>query len=132
MNTYVIFNTEDGKVSSCHSCDSVDSVLPLVLDGQSYIDITDAGIPNTQDIFNYFVNKDLALEPLPPDPTAQWVLVRTRRNGLLLASDWTDTYSAPARLGQELYAAWQDYRQALRDVTDQPDPFNIVWPTPPQ
>jgi hypothetical protein len=26
---------------------------------------------------------------------------------------------------------WAAYRQALRDVTLQPDPFNIVWPTPP-
>ena len=27
--------------------------------------------------------------------------------------------------------AWRTYRQQLRDVTSQPDPFNIVWPTPP-
>lgn len=61
----------------------------------------------------------------------QWADVRTQRNRLLLESDWTDTYSAPTRLGQTLYAAWQTYRQALRDVTQQPDPFNITWPQPP-
>ena len=27
---------------------------------------------------------------------------------------------------------WLDYRQALRDITKQPDPMNIDWPTPPQ
>lgn len=61
----------------------------------------------------------------------QWAAVRTQRNRLLLESDWTDTYSAPTRLGETLYSNWQTYRQALRDVTLQPDPFNITWPTPP-
>jgi hypothetical protein len=60
-----------------------------------------------------------------------WAAVRTQRNRLLLESDWTDTYSAPTRLGQTLYSSWQTYRQALRDVTLQPDPFNITWPQPP-
>jgi hypothetical protein len=63
----------------------------------------------------------------------QAALVRDQRNNLLAESDWTDTASAPTRLGQELYDQWQTYRQALRDVTAQPGyPFNIVWPTPPQ
>lgn len=60
-----------------------------------------------------------------------WATVRTQRNQLLAASDWTDTFSAPARLGQTLYGSWQTYRQALRDVTQQPDPFNITWPQAP-
>jgi hypothetical protein len=56
-----------------------------------------------------------------------------KRQALLEASDWTDTVSAPARLGQALYQSWQTYRQELRDVTNQPGyPNNIVWPTPPQ
>ena len=51
----------------------------------------------------------------------------------LLDSDWTDTASAPTRLGQTLYAQWQTYRQALRDVPTQSGyPVNVVWPTPPQ
>jgi hypothetical protein len=28
--------------------------------------------------------------------------------------------------------SWAIYRQALRDITNQADPFNITWPTPPQ
>jgi hypothetical protein len=59
--------------------------------------------------------------------------VKTQRNIFLQASDWTDTASAPARLGQEMYQNWQTYRQELRDVTSQSGyPFNVVWPTPPQ
>jgi len=58
---------------------------------------------------------------------------RSQRNALLAMSDWTDTLSAKNRLGQELYDQWQTYRQALRDITDQPDyPRNVIWPTPPQ
>jgi hypothetical protein len=26
---------------------------------------------------------------------------------------------------------WKEYRQALRDVTLQDDPFNIIWPDEP-
>lgn len=60
-----------------------------------------------------------------------WSEVRAERNRRLAASDWTDTYSAPARLGQALYDQWQAYRQALRDITNQADPFNIEWPEIP-
>lgn len=56
---------------------------------------------------------------------------RAQRNQLLETSDWTDTLSAQTRLGPK-YAEWQSYRQALRDITDQPGfPLDIVWPTPP-
>ena len=63
---------------------------------------------------------------------AQWRVVREERNRLLEASDWTDTLSARTRLGSERYEAWQVYRQLLRDVTLQSDPYAIVWPEPPQ
>lgn len=60
----------------------------------------------------------------------QWQEVKAKRNQLLQESDWTDTYSASTRLSN--YNAWQDYRQALRDVTNQTDPFNILWPVTPK
>lgn len=57
---------------------------------------------------------------------------RNKRDRALAESDWTDTASAPARLGEK-YDDWQSYRQALRDVTDQPGfPLDVVWPTPPE
>jgi hypothetical protein len=43
-------------------------------------------------------------------------------------SDWTDTLSARARLGEERFAAWQTYRQVLRGITLQEDPYAIDWP----
>jgi hypothetical protein len=60
----------------------------------------------------------------------QWVLVRSIRDRLLGESDWTDTASAPARLGA-MHGVWQSYRQALRDISTQANPFLIQWPTKP-
>lgn len=55
-----------------------------------------------------------------------------RRDRLLSESDWTDTVSAQARLGDQ-YSVWQAYRQALRDITSQPGyPINIEWPQRPE
>ena len=59
-------------------------------------------------------------------------VARSRRQQLLLDSDWTDTLSAPGRLGEALYQEWQSYRQHLRDITEQPGfPMTIDWGTPP-
>lgn len=60
-------------------------------------------------------------------PEIQWDIVRADRNQRLQACDWTQL----ADIAAETKALWEPYRQALRDVTNQPDPFNIVWPTPP-
>jgi hypothetical protein len=59
--------------------------------------------------------------------------IRKIRLELLQSTDWTDTSSAPLRLGEKIYNQWQTYRQQLRDITSQSGyPFNVVWPTPPQ
>lgn len=54
-----------------------------------------------------------------------WAEVRTKRNGLIAATDWR------FRSDQTPSQAWIDYCQALRDITDQPDPNSIVWPVEP-
>jgi hypothetical protein len=56
----------------------------------------------------------------------QWAIVRAERNAKLLASDWTQVLDAPVDA-----AAWAEYRQALRDITEQADPFAIMWPPIP-
>jgi len=58
----------------------------------------------------------------------QWEMVREKRNKLLTESDWTQLPDIP----QATKDLWESYRQGLRDVTNQPDPYNITWPTPPQ
>jgi len=57
-----------------------------------------------------------------------WMSVRSDRDERLRASDWTQLGDITAGNA----AKWEPYRQALRDVTKQPDPRNIIWPVPPQ
>ena len=63
----------------------------------------------------------------PRTPEDHLLANRARRTQLLAASDWTQLPDVPTAT----QAAWAGYRQALRDITNQPDPASIVWPTPP-
>lgn len=58
-----------------------------------------------------------------------WASVRSRRDGLLAQSDWIVLRANDQ--DTEVPLAWLVYRQALRDVTTQADPMNIVWPVAP-
>lgn len=59
----------------------------------------------------------------------QWQLVRNARANLLVDSDvfvirfTEDGLAVPDNIKQ--------YRQTLRNITTQPDPFNITWPEKP-
>lgn len=59
----------------------------------------------------------------------KWGQIRHERNLLLQGSDWTQLEDAP--LAADKKGAWATYRQQLRDITSQPDPFAIVWPGNP-
>lgn len=60
----------------------------------------------------------------------EWARVRFERSLKLADCDWTQLPDAPLTNVQT--AEWATYRQALRDITQQDDPFNIVWPTIPK
>ncbi len=57
----------------------------------------------------------------------EWDVVKHTRNQLLQESDWTQLPDVPLSAKE----SWALYRQQLRDITTQPDPFNITWPTAP-
>jgi hypothetical protein len=59
----------------------------------------------------------------------QWEFIRKIRNQYLQDCDWTQLADSP--LSEEKKEEWSIYRQELRDVTLQEDPFNIVFPTKP-
>lgn len=51
--------------------------------------------------------------------------VKNKRNQLLSSSDWTQLPDVPLATKE----SWAAYRQALRDIPDQPEfPLNVVWP----
>ena len=60
---------------------------------------------------------------------AAWASIRIERDRILKSSDWRVTKAA--ELGQPIDLAWAVYRQALRNITLQADPLNIIWPTVP-
>lgn len=54
--------------------------------------------------------------------------IRDKRNSLLKSCDWTQVADAPVNS-----LAWANYRQSLRDVTDQVGfPYDVTWPTQPE
>jgi hypothetical protein len=59
---------------------------------------------------------------------AQHAKVRQQRIELLKASDWTQIADYDLGADRE---AWAAYRQALRDLADAANPFDITWPKPP-
>ena len=60
------------------------------------------------------------------EPARKWASIRSKRDALLAASDYTQVADAPGDT-----SAWATYRQALRDVPSQSDVDNITWPTEP-
>ena len=69
-------------------------------------------------------------DPSPVEATTEEkaTIVRNHRNSLLFETDWMMMSDTPAPS-----QAWLDYRQALRDVTDQEGfPTTVTWPTKPE
>lgn len=59
--------------------------------------------------------------------------IRSKRDGLLNSSDWTQLPDVPMTDQQK--TAWQTYRQALRDITDRANfPWldDADWPVKPE
>lgn len=85
-----------------------------------YFEVITNATTGEQTIRPYTPEEIAALEPTADD-------IRAQRNALLAACDWTQLADAPV---DDL--AWAVYRQALRDIPDQPGfPANVVWPVAP-
>ena len=56
---------------------------------------------------------------------SKWEDIRRVRDSALIDTDWR------ASTDLTLSDDWKNYRQALRDIPTQSDPFNITWPTKP-
>ena len=59
----------------------------------------------------------------------KWSEVRSGRDSLLSESDWTQFNDSP--ISGSTLTDWQTYRQSLRDITNQSDPYDITWPNRP-
>ena len=73
--------------------------------------------PKTQD------EKNIEIENL-------WESIRSQRDTYLNQSDWTQINDSP--LSEIHKNNWRLYRQELRNITNQEDPYTIIWPTKPK
>jgi len=76
-----------------------------------------------------YVLIDLSNEEKAEVIANQWGLVKYHRDNTITATDYLvmpDVFSSFSDSDQEKIIA---YRQSLRDITKQTNPFNITWPT---
>lgn len=104
----------------------VDGYEPIPADGQAIIVVPNSvlvpdavvSVEEKDGEFTFHVDENLV--------QAQWSAIKAYRNQLLAESDWicsvTD-YTHPNKEG------WIAYRQELRNITQQTNPFQLVWPT---
>ncbi len=139
MILYISINAMTGEILRSGSAQDIDHVSSM---GGKVIEVSDATItPST----HYVDPGTGAVCAKPPKPegcfewdaaTRSWQFNKARaageavfqRNALLSASDWTQMPDVPTATAE----SWRAYRQALRDLTDQPGfPGKITWPTAP-
>lgn len=77
--------------------------------------------------YQNWIQTDVSEAEIEQRVSDKWIEIRDIRNQLLLECDWTQLNDIPT----ETKNLWSNYRQELRDVTNQSNPFNINWPTKP-
>jgi hypothetical protein len=113
--TYIIKIDEGSNPLSITRSDG--ACIPICIGNRDYQEYLKA--PDESKIF------ELALEYTED---GKWSAIRSKRDSLLSACDWTQMPDSPKYQDQN----WVSYRQALRDIMEQTDPFNIVWPVRPE
>ena len=73
---------------------------------------------------------DATEEEINTKKEEKWIEIRDIRDSLLAQSDWTQFQDSPIT-GSNL-TEWQTYRQSLRDITNQSNPFSLTWPVRPE
>lgn len=136
ISIYKKSNGQITKIVSCIESDvalQYDAATQYFIEG-SYVDdkyyvennqpVLIPTSPNEYCIFNYDTKQWID----PRTNETQWIIIKSERNTLLSESDWTQLSDVSISNKDQ----WVAYRQALRNITTQTDPFNIVWPSKPE
>jgi hypothetical protein len=106
------------------------SVFPVHYSDQPVVDILTqrmveiAPVYDGQSWIQQWAVEVISQDEINANTAKQAASVRAERNSKLSETDWTQVYDAPVDKN-----AWADYRQALRDIPNQPGfPWNIDWP----
>lgn len=120
-------------ISASYTHDNaVEFLLEATVNGVSFDEIAHTYVEGSEDEINQACadwlveNTPSAFVPHQPDEVELGLLVRKQRNDLLAVTDWW------AVQDRTMTQAERDYRQALRDLTNQPAfPHEVEWPTKP-
>jgi hypothetical protein len=150
MNYYIIYNKQSGEILQ-----SMETLLPISEDYVAHIINTNTDILQVQqpvDNSKYYISAGNLTE-FPTKPRADYIWnwttmswqdprteeqkfqqqaqqVLAERKKLLDSTDWIVVKAVDT--GTPVPAAWQTYRQELRDVTNQTGyPYQVTWPTKP-
>ena len=152
MKNFILYN-QYGEITSTGVCEDSELSLQdrpnlILLETPQYVSFRDGYVSNNEYIA--YTDEQRNLKNTRPFYPAKWsnitmswedlrsqqekldqqlYIIKTRRDQLLQQSDWRVVKAADT--GIPLSQEWKDYRQALRDITTQSDPFNIIWPTAP-
>ena len=128
MNTYTVYEVSTGNIiSSGSSSDNFEVIESKLPQGQAIL-------RNETPINEYYKVQDGQLVANPLSVEERNIKTanenRIKRNLLLKDSDWTQIPDCTVD-----QTAWATYRQALRDITDNPYWPNLYdehWPTQPE
>jgi len=144
MAYFVVYDNLTGRITRAGQCpesminiqsgvgESVIETNDIVSNASSYVDIesTPPEIVNLGEPQDYQV-LDIEQKCFVIDRVEMAQDIRSDRRRLLEASDWTQV--TDVQMTTEKRQAWKDYRQALRDITDQDGfPENVIWPNQPE
>ena len=133
---FVVYEETTGRIIMSGSATTVEGLAPpghAVMETESPVDFTayavrsGSVVPMPSKPIGFFTFDHASFEWVA-DVTKADVHVRQQRSQLLAQSDWTQLPDVPLATKE----AWAVYRQALRDITEQPGyPLDVVWPSPP-
>lgn len=133
---YTVYNPSTGKILSIVSSHKLSNIELNLPEGSSWIEgeyssndhyIKDGAAVSLPAKPDYPADFDYSLEQWVWDEDQSWDDLRSERDKLLAASDWTQAPDAPVN-----QAEWATYRQQLRDLPDNTeDPRNVIWPSQP-
>lgn len=134
LNDYAYYNKTTGLIENTIWLDSdaIDTLVNFPPENYDIVDIPTGGIAGAWSMCGIgwsYINGQFVEPPEPEQPLEQLAaLARSKRNSLLIQTDWTQAADVP----QATKDLWAPYRQALRDVPEQSGfPTEIVWPVKP-
>lgn len=140
MNDYTIVGLQNHNIMLAFDGRRVNFPLPIVdgryPEGPALQKLLSAYVKNAREVQTrqaaLVASNEVAIRALISASEADRRTAALRsRNQFLRLTDWTQARDVP--LSEAAVAAWQDYRQALRDLPTQSGfPVSIAWPQPPQ